>query len=508
MDKQLLSREQKYAYEKFKRGENLFITGPGGTGKTALIKYLVSHMKRTNKPYQVCAMTGCASVLLKCNARTLHSWSGIKLARGPIDQIIGGIQYNKSVVKAWKKIKVLIVDEVSMMSKKIFTLIEAIARNIRRNNMPFGGIQVIFTGDFYQLPPVGSAGEPDSAQFCFESEKWREIFQIENHIELTTMFRQTDPIYIRILSQIREGSIDDESRDILRKYVKREVDDTNANGCIPTKLFAIRSKADYVNSAMFAKLEEEEVVYDLMKKTDCVVYMDNGKSFDKETAKHCLSMKPQEIEYELNQLITNTDMPAKLALKKGALVMLTYNLDVELGICNGSQGIIVDFDKGFPIVKFSNGVQQPIEMQYIQSEEYPRVAIGQIPLRLAWAMTIHKIQGATLEMADMDLGNTIFEYGQTYVGLSRIKSLDGLYLSAFHAHRIKANPTVTEFYRGIPRISDELSLSSSAESSDSESHVSVDSTPEEAEEAEADPKTIFEKFKCPSEESSVKIVHL
>jgi ATP-dependent DNA helicase PIF1 len=503
MQRPTLSRDQEYAYEKFKKGENLFITGPGGTGKTALIKVLVSRLKRSATPHQVCALTGCAAVLLKCNARTLHSWSGIKLARGPIDQIVSSVQYNKSAIKAWKKIKVLIVDEVSMMSKKILDVIEEVARLIRKNPAPFGGIQVIFTGDFYQLPPVGSAGDPESAQFCFESERWLRIFAPQNHIELTTMFRQTDPIYINILSQIRKGSIDDSSRDILRGYVKREFDPSTTNGCVPTKLFAVRAKADYVNSAMFSKLEEEEVVYDLVKRVDCTTYLDNGKALDTETSKKCLGLKQQEIEYEINQLIANTDMPIKLCLKKGTLVMLTYNLNVESGICNGSQGVIVDFLLGFPVVKFSNGVEIPIEVQYTQSEEYPRIAIGQIPLRLAWAMTIHKIQGATLEMADMDLGNTIFEYGQTYVGLSRIKSLDGLYLSAFHAHRIKANPIVTEFYKTIPPIPSEFISSKDLSSSDEES----------TNDNETNEKSVFAKFECPTSDassstSSIKVVRL
>jgi ATP-dependent DNA helicase PIF1 len=145
-----------------------------------------------------------------------------------------------------------------------------------------------------------------------------------------------------------------------------------------------------------------------------------------------------------------------LRLKKGAAVMCTFNLDMENSICNGSQGIVIDIidtcTPPLPVVRFSNGITRTIQPKYWQSEEYPKIAIGQYPLCLAWALTIHKIQGATLTMAEMDIGQSIFEYGQTYVALSRIKSLDGLYLSDFQSERIAANPKVVAFYNTIPRL--------------------------------------------------------
>jgi ATP-dependent exoDNAse (exonuclease V) alpha subunit len=148
-------------------------------------------------------------------------------------------------------------------------------------------------------------------------------------------------------------------------------------------------------------------------------------------------------------------------MKKGAAVMCTINLDMENGICNGSQGVVIDIIENtiqtngtstIIKVRFSNGITKDIGLHYWQSDDYPMLAIGQYPICLAWALTIHKIQGATLSMAEMDVGQSIFEYGQTYVALSRIKSLDGLYLSAFHSQKIKANPKVNEFYMKIPAI--------------------------------------------------------
>ena len=438
-----LSEEQTYAFEKFKKGENLFITGPGGTGKTKLIHHLVNHMIMNSIKFQVCAMTGCAAILLGCNARTLHSWSGIKLAKSSNSIILQNVLRNRKIMKSWKKVKVLIIDEVSMMSKKIFELIEQIARSIHKKDEPFGGIQVIFTGDFYQLPPVGE-GEDDSSRFAFESPKWFQVFPLENNIQLTTLFRQTDDLYKQILSEIRCGEISEESKEILRKYVKREY-----TGTIPTKLFPIKSKVDFVNNSMFAKLETEEQHFKNYETSSYEIYLESGKPIVSELLLKCKEMTAEEKEYELDLMNKNIGIEKDLCLKVGATVMCTFNIDLENGICNGSQGVILNFNAKYPTVKFSNGIEMVVGYQYYQNEEYPTLVVGQIPLCLAWAMTIHKIQGATLDIAEMDLGKSIFEYGQSYVALSRIRSLNGLYLSEFYPHRIKSNPLVKQFYNQL-----------------------------------------------------------
>ena len=453
---QKLSVEQQYAFQRFIVGENLFITGPGGTGKTQLIKTLYNYCKDTNRSIQVCALTGCASILLGCNARTIHSWSGIKLAKNPNDKIISDVLRNKNAVRLWKGIKVLICDEISMMSKKILEVLDTIGRIIRKSPKPFGGIQIVFTGDFYQLPPVGTYNDPDTELFCFESEIWNKLFPIGNHIELTTMFRQTDPKYIEILLQIRKGSLSEENKAILQSYVKREFIKEEHNDCVPTKLFAVRVKADYVNKAMFAKLEGKEYNFEFFRKIDCQTYLDSNIAIPADILEKCNKMTALEREYEIEQLCNNTNCVQLLSLKVGSIVMCTANIDMDAGICNGSQGIIINMIEGMdnkptiPVIRFSNGLVYNMNPYFRQSEEYPKIAIAQYPLCLAWAITIHKIQGSTLTMAEMDIGQSIFEYGQTYVALSRIKSLDGLYLSAFHAHKIKANPRVSEFYDTIP----------------------------------------------------------
>lgn len=459
-----LSIEQKYAFAKFQQKHNVFITGPGGTGKTRLIQFLVSHMKQTGTPYQVCALTGCAAVLLQCNAKTIHSWSGIKLGKGAKDQIVFRIMRNATLAKAWRNIQVLVVDEVSMMSYKMFELLDEVGRSIRKSPLPFGGIQLVFTGDFFQLPPIPDAGDPYTSAFCFESPRWPLTFPAASCIELNTMFRQTDPTYIEILKQIRKGYIDVEYADMLNKCVKREYDPETYGGCTPTKLFPVRSKVDAVNNARFKQLDGEEHVYEYTYSKNNVTYLDSGKVLSIEDTLKCNELTAKDIEFEIDALLMTIQNTKTVSLKKGAIVMCTTNISIEEGICNGSQGVVIDFvecqnrENGnilVPLVRFSNGRIMRISPQQRQSIDYPAVSVSQIPLCLAWALTIHKIQGATLHMADIDIGRSIFEYGQTYVALSRIRSLDGLFLSEFYPQRIKANPTVIAFYESFPIISKE-----------------------------------------------------
>jgi ATP-dependent DNA helicase PIF1 len=338
------------------------------------------------------------------------------------------------------------------MSKKIFDILNSIGKSVKSNPKHFGGIQVIFTGDFYQLPPVDTIGEVESSQFCFESEDWFSVFPLKSHIELKTMFRQFDPVYINILKQIRIGEIDHHAIDILNQYVNREF--ISKDGIKPTKLFSVRNKTEFVNKSQYDKINEPEYVFDIKINTDFDIYMDTKKPIQSEDMEKCSLLSKQEIQFEIEKLMGSRNISEKLKLKKGVIVMCTANIDMDNSICNGSQGIIMDFEIGskLPIVAFSNGIKKTIDYEFFQSTDYPTICIGQIPLCLAWALTIHKIQGASLNIADMDLGNSIFEYGQTYVALSRVRTLDGLYLSAFNPNRIRANPLVKDFYSKIPEI--------------------------------------------------------
>jgi ATP-dependent DNA helicase PIF1 len=197
---------------------------------------------------------------------------------------------------------------------------------------------------------------------------------------------------------------------------------------------------------MFSKIDEDEYQFEHSVLTNCKSYTDSGKSIPAELLLKCMRMTEQEKEYEIENLLNNTPCSRILRLKKGASVLCTVNLDMDNEICNGSQGVILDIydddNSTNIVVKFSNGHVKHIQPHLWQSEDFPCIAVKQYPLCLAWALTIHKIQGATLAMAEVDIGESIFEYGQTYVALSRVQTLDGLYLSAFRPERIQANPNV------------------------------------------------------------------
>ena len=453
-----LTIEQEYALQLFEQGSNMLLTGPGGTGKSCLIRKMIEISERKHENVQVCAMTGCAALLVGCGATTLHSWSGIKMARGLTCEIITNIRNNKKTTSKWRSLKTLILDEVSMLSKRLFELLDAIGKNIRGNRLPFGGIQLIFTGDFYQLPPIGGT-EEGSGQFCFESDLWYETFPIDNHIELTNLFRQKDPQYKIILNNIREGKIDSADMSVLRTRLNIPYNKDEHNGVVPTKLFATKSSVDKMNQQEFDKLNTQSYEYNCIQKTDCAGNLDSGKPFSGDFIAKCKKeLNATKTEMEFRFLTENCPMEKLLCLKEGSNVMCTVNLDLESGICNGSVGVITGFSSGsgggipFPTVKFSNGITRLMSIKYWQSEEFPTLAIGQIPLKLAWAMTIHKSQGATLTMGEVDIGSSVFECGQTYVALSRIQSLEGLYLCGLNPSKIKVNPKVRDFYLKIPKI--------------------------------------------------------
>ena len=448
------SKEQQTAFDLYRQGTNLFITGPGGTGKSALIQKIYEHAYDRFKNIQVCAMTGCAAVLLNCNAKTLHSWAGIGIGTGTPYQLVEKIKKNKFAIKMWRDTDILVIDEVSMLSLKLFDTLNEIGKTIRRNGKPWGGIQLIFSGDFFQLPPVGDRGDPDSQRFCFESDQWNIVFSPSHQIQLVKIFRQKDEVYSTLLNQIRQGKIKRKTNDLLLSYVGREYDASLV--APPTQLFPTRRQVDNINHAKMRDLEGESHVFDLkyLIETDILTNQERAKREQ---------FTEKEIQMELEFLANNLICDKKITLKVGSQVMCIVNIQKEtaeekdkfapkeLLLCNGSQGIVTNFcpTTGFPMVKFNSGLITMMTPHVWNSEKIPGLGVAQIPLILAWALTIHKSQGATMDAAEIDAGSGIFECGQTYVALSRVKNLEGLYLKSFDVRRILVHNKVKEYYEKL-----------------------------------------------------------
>jgi ATP-dependent DNA helicase PIF1 len=327
-----------------------------------------------------------------------------------------------------------------MLSLRLFHLLDDIGKIIRRSNRPFGGMQVIFSGDFFQLPPVGKEEDPESSQFCFESPRFNSMFPFQ--IELKKIFRQDDEVYITVLNQIREGMIKRSSNELLLSLIAKE----KPSDLVITKLFPKRFQVDAINAEKMEALEGEISTFELQRHTDLPLN-------SKEEKRIRNSFTAEEIQIELEFISNSLLCDRLLTLKKGSQVMCVVNMK-EDGVdvlCNGSQGIVIKFCEvtKAPIVKFNNGIIRTMGRYVWPSDKIPGVGVSQIPLILAWALTIHKSQGSTLDMAEVDVGSGIFECGQTYVALSRVKNLNGLYLTSFDHTKIRVFRKVKDFYEAL-----------------------------------------------------------
>lgn len=419
--------KQRIIYDSYLNNENIFITGPGGTGKTYMIKKIYDHAINNGKNICVTALTGVAAILLNCNATTLHSWSGLGISNN--DNILNKIINSKYYRHNWENTDILIVDEISMMSYKMFNLLNKIGKKIRMNKKPFGGIQIIFSGDFFQLPPV------KEIKFCFESDEFNNSF--DKIINLTKIYRQSENSYKKLLLNMRKGLISKNNIDLLQtKLINNEEEKKILN---ITRLVPTKNKSNDINNYFLNKIKDKKYIY----KRSCKENIDNLKNLEK--IKLDL-MTEEEKQNEYNFIKESTLSSEILELKKGAFVMCISNIDLKLGIANGSTGIIVDFDNKMPVVKFEKHTITVGKKEW-KSENVPGISLYQIPLILAWSITIHKAQGLTLDKAIIDIGNDIFEAGQMYVALSRIKNLDGIFLKEFNINNLKINIKVLNYYK-------------------------------------------------------------
>ena len=449
-----LNEGQRTAYDAVLSGQHVFITGPGGTGKSYLMHHIFNTLTRaTGRNIALTAMTGCAALLLHSKAKTLHSWAGVGLARDDVVMLVKNIKKSRKAALRWIQTDVLVIDEVSMLTPELFEKLDQVGRKVRRNeHLPFGGLQLVFVGDFYQLPPIYKAETADGVSpetiFLFESSLWKSMQP--KMFELTEIVRQKDPVFQEVLNQARKGAMTKKS---LRILVDRMGLDYKSQAVQPTMLFTRRAEVDDINLSYLRKLTEQKRNY---KASTVFVPTANTAG---------LHESDPMVQKAIAKLDNDAPYNPDLILAKGAQVMLITNLDPESGLVNGSRGVVVDYalpeESEFktvtdalmidetlltPVVLFRNGQTRTIAHATWEVNDFQGVLRRQIPLRLAYAVTIHKSQGSTLDCALIDVGSSTFEYGQAYVALSRVRDLQSLYIHDLDVSAFRAHPKVTAFY--------------------------------------------------------------
>lgn len=411
--KKELSVEQKAILEFIRNGDNVFFTGPGGCGKSFLLQTLIKE-RHGHPGVYVTAMTGIAATHI--GGTTLHSFAGIGLGKGTLAELIENVSKFQKSVQRWKTATMLIVDEVSMLSAVLFEQLEAIARHFRQNSNFFGGLQIVFVGDFAQLPPVDKTNS--KVGMLFQSAVWQSAGIKE--IELNRPFRQKESDMIDALTDIRFGVVSPRARDFLQSVSRPLV---FSDGIEPTKLYARNNSVDAENAQRLGMLTGE------------------SKRF------HSRSTGAQK---EIADLSRNCMAPDIIDLKVGAQVMYLVNA-VELNLVNGSRGVVTDFRNGMPLVQFAGRSEALVVMPFTWEKTLGREVVAtrsQLPLKLAWAITIHKSQGMSIDRLIISLKDC-FECGQAYVALSRATCKSGLSLSSFDPSAIVANNDVIDYYHTL-----------------------------------------------------------
>ena len=389
-----------------KTGANVFLTGEPGAGKTYVINRYINWLQASGLTVAVTASTGIAATHI--GGLTIHSWSGVgardTLSRYDLDQIAT----RERLVKRIKKTHVLIIDEISMLDGKLFDMVDVICRTIRGSQESFGGIQVVCVGDFFQLPPVARQGE--HMRYAFESRAWEHLRPLICY--LSEQFRQEDELLLSLLKSIRRGEIEEDHYTLLAEQIDIAYEDVE-----PTRLYTHNADVDVVNAGKLAELPGGGRKYKMSGK--------GNKMMLETLTRNCLS-------------------PEMLVLKEDAIVMCTKN-NFEAGYVNGTLARVVGFatEGGYPIIETADKRRITVEpVSWDMMEEGKTLAsVLQVPLRLAWAITVHKSQGMSLDAIEVDLSKS-FVYGQGYVALSRVRTLAGLKVLGINPNALMVDPKI------------------------------------------------------------------
>lgn len=416
--------KQETALKLLKAGENVFLTGSAGAGKTYTLNQYIQYLKARKVPVAITASTGIAATHM--NGMTIHTWAGIGIKDVLSDHDLKNMKERKYLKEHLENAQVLIIDEISMLHAKQLNLVNQVLKYFKESDEAFGGIQVIVAGDFFQLPPVGKSEERNRDKFCFMSEAWVEAkFRV---CYLTEQHRQGNDILNDILNAIRSQSISQQHIQALEKTREQDIGDTF------TRLYTHNADVDQINYQHLHAIAS------------------NGQQFD---AKCDGNAKLVET------LKSSVRAPESLVLKKHAKVMFVKN-NFDVGYINGSLGEVVGFEEDdeygiLPKVELTDGTTLLVEPETwsVDNDAGKTIAsFQQIPLRLAWAITIHKSQGMTLAAAEINLSHT-FEKGQGYVALSRLKSLSGLRLLGFNLQALELDSLALKADRRFQELSNE-----------------------------------------------------
>ncbi|KAM5241117.1 ATP-dependent DNA helicase PIF1 isoform 1-T1 [Hipposideros larvatus] len=410
-----LSEEQAEVLRVVLKGQSIFFTGSAGTGKSYLLKRILGSLPPTGTV--ATASTGVAACHI--GGTTLHAFAGIGSGRAPLAQCVALAQ-RPGVRQGWLSCQRLVIDEISMVEADLFDKLEAVARAVRQQNKPFGGIQLIICGDFLQLPPVTKGSQ--LPQFSFQAKSWKRCVPVT--LELTKVWRQADQTFISLLQAVRLGRCSDEVTYQLQATATHKV---GRDGIVATRLCTHQDDVALTNERRLQELPGEVHSFEAMDS-------------DPEQARTLDAQCP------VSQL---------LQLKLGAQVMLVKNLAVSRGLVNGARGVVVGFEtegRGLPQVRFLCGVTEVIRADRwtVQTTGGQLLSRQQLPLQLAWAMSIHKSQGMSLDCVEISLGR-VFASGQAYVALSRARSLQSLRVLDFDPMVVRCDPRVLRFYATLQR---------------------------------------------------------